>query len=215
MRPDGKYEFTVEVIDQGKHFRLAPVMFDAGQQGVMRTPDIASFITRDIYVSPVAVEEPEVAGTAHERYTVPKGDSIAIGDARARFVRFDMGGHGGGMAGGGSMEIGSVLEITSRDARETVTPAAIYRGNAGPEYRPAPSRILNASVQLVGLNVGMGGGARSTVTFEVQPVNDASHPMEILVVEASVKPYISLVWGGTLVMMGGFLLSILKRSQEA
>jgi len=40
------------------------------------------------------------------------------------------------------------------------------------------------------------------------------HAPEALVVEASIKPYINLLWGGTLVMMLGFVLSIFKRAKE-
>jgi len=38
---------------------------------------------------------------------------------------------------------------------------------------------------------------------------------ETLVVEASIKPMINLVWAGTITLIVGFLLTILRRSEEA
>ncbi len=43
----------------------------------------------------------------------------------------------------------------------------------------------------------------------------ASLAPESLVIDASIKPLISLLWGGTLVMMTGFVLAFLKRSKES
>ena len=39
--------------------------------------------------------------------------------------------------------------------------------------------------------------------------------VETLVVEASIKPYINLVWMGTITLIVGFVLTIVRRVQEA
>ena len=109
QRPDGTIVFNISVVSPGESFRLSPVMSPGGDQGVLRTPDIASFLTRDIYVSPIGVETAAATG-----------------------------------------------------ASTTGVP-----------------------------------------------------PPESLVIDASVKPYINLLWGGTLVMMAGFVLAFLKRSKES
>jgi cytochrome c biogenesis factor len=38
---------------------------------------------------------------------------------------------------------------------------------------------------------------------------------ESLVVDVSIKPGISLLWGGTLVLMAGFAVALVKRSKES
>ena len=212
MLPGEKYAFHVNVEAGGTAVTLAPVMFEAGEQGIMKTPDISSSFARDVYVSPVSF-----AGTGthtHESYTIPKGGSISMGNVTARFVRFDMDAHGDATAGpGGAMSIGSVLELSNGSASETITPVAVYRPDAAPAYKSFPSRLMNANIRLVSVNVGMGGGA-STVTVEVQPQGEASADGETLVVEASVKPFVNLLWGGTLIMFVGFGLCIIRRSGE-
>ena len=109
QRPDGKIVFNISVVSPGESFRLSPEMSPGGEQGVLRTPDIASFVMQDVYVSPVGVESANAAGAS----TNPV---------------------------------------------------------AGPES---------------------------------------------LVIDASIKPFIILLWGGTLVMMAGFSLALVKRSKES
>ncbi|MEW6509644.1 MAG: cytochrome c biogenesis protein CcsA [Bacteroidota bacterium] len=211
--PDGKFAFTVRVEGRGDPFTLSPVMFEAGEQGVMRTPDIASFLTRDLYLAPLGLEEGK-PGAGAETYTIAKGSSVQMGGIRARFVRFDMDSHAReGMTAGGGTAIGSVLELSDGARRETVVPVLI-RANGKQEYLPTPSKLMNATIMLVGMNVTMGEGPSSVIVEVQRPSEDPATP-EALAVEASIKPWVSLVWGGTLVMMVGFVLAILKRSQEA
>ncbi len=93
-RPDGKVEFHVAIEQNGSSFTLSPVMFDAGQQGLMKNPDIASFLLRDFYLSPVSFEQQQAAAADGDTYTIRKGETVDIGGAQATFVSFDMGAHG-------------------------------------------------------------------------------------------------------------------------
>ncbi len=59
--------------------------------------------------------------------------------------------------------------------------------------------------------------SKSKILLNVKLPEDASIPQkgETLVVEASVKPMINLVWVGTVTLVIGFFLTILRRIQEA
>ncbi len=206
-RPDGKFAFNVRVEKDGTTFDLAPVMFDAGQQGIMRNPDIAASIVRDIYVSPVSLEQPEMHA-AEESYILPKGESVPLGNMQAMFVGFDMGGHENG-----AMTVGSILEISNGKSKETLTPSLAYSSSGSSSLTPIRSELLNASIQLVSMNVGM-GGEKSTVTVQVDRHQHAAVPQETLVVEASIKPFVALLWIGSFMMFGGIVLSIGRRIKE-
>lgn len=225
---DNKFAFNVIAQKDGKQFRLAPVMFEAREQGIMRNPDIASFLTRDLYLSPVSLQEPDAhADHQHETYTIPKGESVSLGGVKAKFVKFDMNaglrqGSGGQSHASEAMEnlgqgiaIGSVLELSNGSANETIVPAIYYSPEGEPKYTTQPSQLINGEVQLVSMNVGSGGGP-STVTVQVhRNSGDAPNAApETLVVEASVKPYINLLWGGTVIMFAGFMLATYKRARE-
>jgi len=212
---DGKFAFNIRIEKDGEGFTLAPIMFDAGQQGIMRNPDIASSFMRDFYVSPVSLERP-TAHADHETYTIPKGESVSIGGITARFVRFDMDQHGTDpmTSRDDGMAIGSVLELSNGASRETITPIAVYPTDGTPRFETSRSKLMNANVQLVSMNVGMGSG-KSTVTVKVDRHDGAPHQPEALVVEASIKPFTNLLWAGTFIMMAGFVLAMVKRFKEA
>jgi cytochrome c biogenesis factor len=63
------------------------------------------------------------------------------------------------------------------------------------------------------MTVSMGDGP-SVVQLGVQRNLGVSSQPDVLVAEASVKPFVSLLWGGTVLMMIGFGLSIVKRWKE-
>lgn len=213
-----KYAFDVAVENETGSFILSPVMFERGEQGVMRNPDIKSFFTSDLYLSPVSLEHPaDDAGRNGEKVSIRKGESVTLGGVRAKFVRFDMGSHEvDAMVSGGGMAVGSVLELTSDRGKETVTPVAVYNQRSAPTYKPAASKLLNANVQLVSMDIDM-GSKLSTVTLEVIPNGGAgvARPAEALVVEASVKPLMIFVWFGTIVLFIGLIISMLHRRREA
>ncbi len=214
QRPDGKYAFHVRADRAGSSIELEPVMFQSGEQGVMRNPDIASFLTRDLYVSPVSVQEGEGAHSHGASYTLPKGRAVEVGDATATFVKFDMGAHGAEGMGQGAMKIGSRIDVVRGSERETIVPVMVYAPNAEPEYQPARSAILGGDVRLIAMNAGMNAG-ESAVSIEVGGGHGGSGPEETLIVEASIKPFVGLLWLGFLVMMGGFGVAIAQRWKEA
>jgi len=214
-RPIGgnKFAFNVKVEKGGTRFDLSPVMFQSGEQGLMRTPDIKSFLSSDLYVSPVSLEQGTGAEEQHgEMVSIKKGETVSLGDVKATFVRFDMGSQG--TSAGGEMKVGSVLELSSARGNETVTPTALYNQQNPPTYEPVASKLLGANIQLVSMNVDM-GSRQSTVTVEVLRPTAMTTPREVLEVEASVKPFIDLVWFGTILLFIGIIISMLRRKQEA
>src|SRR5208283_3937994 len=206
----GKFAFDIELEKEGTQFQLSPVMYETGEQGTMRSPDIKSFLTRDIYVSPVSLDRPEnVAEHGGETVSIKKGETVSLGNVKATFVKFDMGSHGmDAMASGGGMSVGSVLELSSAQGKETITPVAVYTQQSAPTFKPAASKLLGANVQLVSMNIDM-GSKQSMVTLEVVRPELRSRPGEVLEVEASMKPFIGLVWSGTILLFIGLIISML------
>ena len=216
---DNKYAFNVNVEKEGTTFTLSPMMFDGGQQGMMRNPDIASSLTRDFYISPMSLEQPEPDHAEHgETYTIEKGKTISLGQYKATFVKFDMSAHSQDAMTGSperNMSVGSVLELTDGKTKETVTPVMFYGADGRPTYKASPSKLMGATVQLVSMNVGGMGPAPSSVTIGVHQMGEVKQQADALIVEASIKPFIGLVWAGTVVMFVGFLVAMMKRLAEA
>ena len=58
--------------------------------------------------------------------------------------------------------------------------------------------------------------ANKQVTLSFSKLDAAAVPAkESLTVEASIKPFISLVWTGILIMVAGFIISAFRRSKES
>ncbi len=209
--PDGKFAFDVRLEEGGGVRTLSPVMFETREQGIMKNPDIASFATYDVYLSPVALEGEGGAGT--EAVTLRKGEATAVGDVTVTLLGFDMTAHGQGVSAEG-MPVGAMMKIVRGEEEETITPVTVFRPDNQPRPRPVASRLLGGQVSLLTLNVGTEEG-KSAVTVAVEKEGEAKAAGEALVAEASVKPFIGLVWAGTVIMMVGFGLSIVNRSKES
>lgn len=212
-----KYAFDVSVKKGTENFTLAPIMFQTQDQGIMRTPDIQSTFIGDLYLSPISIDESVAGGTnAGEMITLKKGETAAVGDVKATFVKFQMGQHGmDAMMGGSSgISVGSVLELRNGKASETIVPVAVYNKNSAPEYKAAESKLLGANVRLVSMNVDM-GSKESSVTLEVLRPGAVPQQSEILNLEVSTKPFINLLWGGSVLLFIGFIVSIVQRRKEA
>ncbi len=207
-REGNKTAFNISVTKDGTTALLSPVMFTTENQGVMRNPDIESFLTKDIYLSPMGVEENKF--DADGNILLRKEESITVGNTVIRFASFDMSGHDAVSPNGG-MKVGATLEITSGNEKETVIPYVLFGGTA-PKYFSVDSKLLGGKVQMLAMNIGGMGDGQSSIVLSLDGVHRATAPSkEILTVEASIKPFISLVWIGTLLVLTGFVLSILRR----
>ncbi len=193
---------------------LVPVMFETENSGVMRNPDIASFLTHDFYISPSGIEEPHAE--PHGVIMLRKGESATVDGASVTFSAFDMNSHGQ-QTDNSVMKVGVVLDIASGYKKEQVIPYVVFDG--APKYFSAESKILNSPVELLAMNIGGMGEGASAVQISVtnsassHDGHDHANEKETLIIEASVKPFIGLVWTGTILIMIGLFVSIQRRSK--
>jgi cytochrome c-type biogenesis protein CcmF len=188
-------------------------MFEAGQQGIMRNPDIVSHLTSDFYLSPIGLEPPE-DGAAPVEYTLQKGQTLDVGGVAVTFAGFAMGGHmGEGMSQKeAEAGVGASLLIQKDDQTEAIAPRLIP-STEGSQHPGVPSRLLGGEVQLLTMEISMGEGP-SVITIGLARSGEQGPKPDVLVGEASIKPFIGLVWTGTVLMMIGFALAIVKRWRD-
>jgi len=215
---DGKDAFEIQVEKDGKRFVLAPVMFHSNyNDGTMRNPDIAMFLTKDFYVSPVSLEEEKQTGHGDGPYHLKKGAATQAGDLTLTFTGFEMN-HDSQekMLSGSGFAVGATIEVKRAGNTEVVTPVTIYREGSSPTYQSALLKDEKTSIQLLHVNVDMSTKESSVaIAIDRDGENTKSEKNEVLVVEASVKPFISLLWTGTAILLVGFIVSIFRRATEA
>jgi len=213
-----KFAFHVQVQKDGHTGVVSPIMYRSSfTQGLMRNPDIMNLVTKDFYVAPLSLEPG--AKSSEEPFRLAKGESKILEGVGVRFVDFefpDM--EKAAMLEGREVRIGAILEITDDSgASERVVSSRIFRGG---EVVEEPATYGNRyAFRMVGMSPDREDARRSTVDLVAEPIGSdaqaASPSEDILVVEASVKPYINLVWNGVIIMIVGFLVTIVRRSGEA
>jgi len=214
-----KYAFRVDLEKDGRQHSVAPVMYYSEfTKGIMRHPDLMNLLSKDIYVAPLSLEEP--TGAKEESVEIQKGQATAIGDLNVEFVDFTNVDRMA-MVEGRDFTISAELSVKEekegkakklivsiKGEKGGMEPVPVLYGvKGGGEYVFTLSRILPDRED----------PSKSKVQLSVKYPDDprTERRGETLVVEASIKPMINLVWMGTVTLVVGFFLTILRRVQEA
>ncbi|MCC6866473.1 MAG: cytochrome c biogenesis protein CcsA [Ignavibacteria bacterium] len=205
-----KYHFNVVVQKDDRTFLLQPVMYYSEySEGIMKNPDIANLVTKDLYLSPMALEE---AGqiSPNDIHSIKKGEETEINGMKVKFVDFDRSKFNRDEMQQGKMNvIGAELEVTYDGKTEKLIAEQEISQN---EMLPIPVKLKGNdkyTFYLSKINV------ESEPSVDIAVIDDAKHneasAPETLILTASIKPFINLVWGGTLVMVLGFYFALLTR----
>jgi cytochrome c-type biogenesis protein CcmF len=214
-----KYSFNIEVEREGRKHMIAPTMYYSEfTKGLMRNPDLINFISKDLYVAPLSVEEGSAAN--EKQLTLQKGEEQEIGELKVAFDDFDFSNiQRGAMLEGGDFTIGVMLNVKEGLKKKRIV-VTMKNTPAGAEYLPTLYKTggqKEYSFTLVRLMPDREDKSKSKVEIAVQIPSDGSKPAkgETLVIEASIKPMINLVWMGTITLIIGFVLTIIRRAEEA
>jgi hypothetical protein len=207
-----KTAFDIKVEQGSTSFVLSPLMFDTDMSGLMRSPDLHSYLTRDFYISPVSIEEKASHETAiGETVALVKGKTGPLAGGTVRFVQFEMDSHAMGSPSGAS--VGTVLEISKGGETEKVVPSIAYDASGRPKYTVAASKLLGSDLQLLEMHIGQGGD-ESQITVGLAKATGTKQPSDTLIIEASIHPYIILLWIGTVLMFLGMIIAYARRKNE-
>jgi len=206
----GRFAFDVEVEKGDQKFIVAPVMFtNKENEGLMRNPDIINLMTKDFYVSPLSLESPDTKN--EQELTVNKDEVQKFQDMSITYLGYNF---------SSSPEKGNVVSVSLDVVRGNkifhLSPE-MHNERGKVSYIPAMLPNSDVSFTIKGMGLGNGGRGKSSITITVSAPLAAGQPSksETLVVEASIKPFINLVWVGTITLVIGFFITILRRGSEA
>jgi cytochrome c-type biogenesis protein CcmF len=212
-----RYAFDVRVERDGRVLQVAPVMhYSEFTQSILRHPDLVNFLHRDFYVAPLSVEEATSGGS--RAFELLKGTPTPLDGLSVTFLGFDFtDADRDAMMENKPFEIRALLEVVEGAKRERV----VMRMNGGagaPEYIPGrfESSSGDYAFTIVQMKPNQEDDSMSALVVSVTAPTDASRAGkdETLVIEASIKPYINLVWVGTVTLAIGFLLTMYRRLTE-
>jgi cytochrome c-type biogenesis protein CcmF len=213
---DGRFGFVVKVVKEGVEREVAPVMyFSEFTKSVMRHPDLINYLDKDFYVAPLSLEEAS-DGSISSSVQVGKQSNVKVKDIALSFEDFDFSdAQMGAMMGGQEFTIKAILNIEDGSAQSSMT-LSMNQGKAGLAFPPQTYTSASGETYILRLEKVSPNSEDSdlssvTVNVEVPAgINTVPQP-ETLLIEASVKPFINLVWIGTITLMVGFFITILRR----
>ncbi len=209
-----KYHFNVIVQKDDRAFLLQPVMYYSEySEGIMKNPDIANLVTKDLYLSPMALEEPGQF-TPNDIHSFNKGEEKDINGMKVKFIDFDRSKFNRDeMEAGKTNIMGAELEVTIDGKTEKVIAEQEMSQNGSSPIPVKPLGNDKFTFYLTKLSVA----GESTVDIAIIDDNKMQQEQgapETLVLTASVKPFINLVWGGTIVMVIGFYFALIARHRR-
>lgn len=197
---DGKDAFEIQSAD-GK-FELHPIMYwSEFTKSWMKSPDIKVNFTHDFYIAPVMMQD---ALGEKDLRNIPfeKGESRAIGNVTLTFEKFNV----LSMASN-KVQVAAQFKIRSKDGIEDAAPT--YGFDETKKVTSVPAKLASGlEIEVVSIDATSG---KVIVSLGGNTGADVSSSKEILVIEASLKPYIMFVWIGTILMIVGFLISLFRR----
>jgi cytochrome c-type biogenesis protein CcmF len=204
-----KYAFNIHMDKDGKSFRISPVMYIADyNNSLMREPAIKVGMTKDLYISPVGYDE----GKPSEKpMTLTVGQQANVDSANIKYESFDQPDITK-MTSGENIKMGTKLVVTKDNKTYKVEPT--IEGSMG-NFQYVPAEIKDLNMKITIRKVDPNTQKADFAVTKIVEDNKQAAPKEVLSIQASVKPFISLVWVGILIMVFGFFVSVARRLKES
>src|SRR5574338_1189 len=211
-----KYAFNINMKKGDKSYTVSPVMYIAEyNNSLMREPAILNLFAKDVYLAPLGYDEGSNQNTGDgETVKLEKGVKTEYKGSKISFDHFDVSAETmADMQAGKDFQMGAVLTIENGGKSEEFE---LFRKSVGgqiefTDYTSAQAgikvKLLNLTAQMIEVSITSSDGTNQQVVEKPK--------QEVLSVTASVKPYISLVWIGVIVMVLGFFVAVARRLKES
>jgi cytochrome c-type biogenesis protein CcmF len=218
QRPDGKYAMGIEVQSGMTLYTATPLMFSGEQaENIMRVPDIVRFISRDLYLEPVSVEDSSAAAPG-QLMKLSKDVPGEFNGLRLRFTGYDFSTEQrSAMMAGKPFEMNASL-VVAEGMKETTLQLKMQSAEGAMTMVPAPYTAKDGQRYEFAIGKMFPAGEKEKAALELAITTGTSSAVghgETLIVEATIKPFIGLVWTGTFVLVIGFALALRRRVIEA
>jgi len=211
-----KFAFNIELADGGKKDIISPVMYRSDfNNSLMREPAILEGFLKDFHIAPLGYTD----GTEEQ----PAGKNIVMLDkekpyefngALITFIGFNFSDKAReAMMAGTDFEIGAKLKINLK-GKENNYEAVMKTTGGNKELIPVELKDANIRITMESMDAS-GKVALNISNLDKEQDSSVKQPREVLSIEASVKPFISLVWIGVLITVTGLAVSAVRRGKES
>lgn len=209
-KPLWYYSLKFEDKKTAKSFTLSPNAFVnyKNNEGLMANPDAKHYWDHDIFAYITATDNPE----KEEDTTTFKPQELSVGDtlfySKGFAVLENLESHkdipGAGMTATDSASVATIKVLAKTGSVYTIKPILINKGGAlfgQPDTVTAESLIVQLQ-KVTGKKVEIG-------------VKENDAILEYITLKALKFPFINLLWLGTVIMVVGFMMSMIRRAQTA
>jgi len=214
-----KFAFNIDVKKGNSEYQIAPVMYRSEfNNSIVREPAILTLLTRDIYFAPLGYDEGGQSQSqhSHNHISLEKGASTEFEGTKVTFVKFNMAAETmQAMSEGKDFQMGAVLEI-EKNGKKTETELLRKQIDGKVEFTSFESKEMNLKIEMENLSAGVIDIALSALDgSETQTTTTQTETNEVLSVNASIKPFVNLVWAGVAIMVIGFFIAMTRRLKES
>ncbi len=209
-----KYAFNIKCTNGKKDFVVSPVMYISDyNNGLMREPAIFNMLTKDFYISPLGYDDGSQNQTQGQEISLGVGDKTNFDGAVITYKNFIAPKDMSVMMSGGDFQLGAELSIEKNG--KTYNEQALMKKD-GRDIQFIPIEIKDANLKIQLQKIDPSTQKANLIFAKITGDNSsASTPKEVLTIQASTKPFINLVWTGTLIMVFGFFISVSRRLKES
>ncbi len=213
-----------------------PYIFSLVNYDIFSHPSLLAFIgenmlTRDLYLSPQALEEENAGGVEASQYGVQVAlnlnEPVKLGKYTMVFEGFQVpADQNQAMQDGKAFELASIIELTTPDGKiETIMPSDMIvpgsqnqlntlKTKSGDQFTVTDIHVDDKTKQASVMIGYMPASNSPDISLLAQAQRGAQNKKEVLVIEATIKPFINLVWGGVIIMVIGFIITWRRRREE-
>jgi cytochrome c-type biogenesis protein CcmF len=177
---------------------------------LVANPDLLMRPTHDVYIAPIELNpgRPPAPGNTID---LGKGESHQVAGMTVTFEDFDRGADHGAA---GAFSVGARLVLTGKGGPKTVIVPRLRMGEQGlTSTRESLTGTSGVWVEVAGINADLG---RVRLTLGGLPAAPGDPGQgATFTAEVTIKPGISLVWLGLLLLLVGATLALVRRTREA
>jgi cytochrome c-type biogenesis protein CcmF len=224
IQPNTYYKLNFRVIDEetGKvkeDFSVNPSIQENGKMGLIASPDTKHYLLRDIYthITSAAQKKEEHAEheghTEEENYKAPRIVTLKVGDTVHT---------SSGVLTVKALNNKPVVRDLKIEKEDLAVSLPLEVNVSGKIYNAEPLFLIKGNntfdfarkIDELGLRVRFTKIIPDENKFELQIFEKPQQAKDWVVFKSIEFPYINLYWIGTIVMVIGFLMSIIRRKKE-
>lgn len=210
---DGKDILKIKVVSDNQNYTAEPrFYYSEYNRSMMREPDVQSKLLYDFYLSPLEIRQVSAQADDHHVMVLRKGETKKIGELEVHFQEFEMKSH----SEGGAVKVGAKLAISAGSDKVEVMPLIFYDQN-GKHSEPALFSLKNKQISI---SINQLDASQKAIELHFDGLAPADNPTnsqqnEQLLLEVSKKPFMNILWVGTILIVAGAIIPLSRRIKES